>query len=249
MIFWKLARCSARSGGVAVALIGAGDAKFGGGVERESFEGLLEGGDGFVVVLKLGLQVADEIAGVGFGRELRDVGEGGDPLFDVAEIFVDEAEVVPGVGIVGKFFGGCSRAVRAGSSFCWLRREMPRLRRAIANFGSAAKGLLEIFLRVGELLLVHVGDAEGVEAERVGGVGRRGYGCGDGHRRRWSGIGAAGASRAGAEDGCAGDKEQRGCESVRSWSWMRKNSWHQEFFPALLIEIVVSMVFLPRGDG
>ena len=39
-----------------------------------------------------------------FGRELRDVGEGGDSLFDFAGIFVDEAEVVPGVGVVGEFF-------------------------------------------------------------------------------------------------------------------------------------------------
>ena len=94
-----------RGGGVTFALVGAGDAEFGGGMEGESFERFLEGGDGFFVVLRLGLEIADEIVGIGFGSDLGDVGEGGDSLFDFAGIFVDEAEVLPGVGIVGEFFG------------------------------------------------------------------------------------------------------------------------------------------------
>ena len=99
-------------GGVAFALIGAGDAEFGGGVERESFERFFECGDGFIVVLRLGLQVADEIVAVGFGRELRDMRECGDSFFDFAGIFIDEAEVVPGVGIVGEFFARLVRGRR-----------------------------------------------------------------------------------------------------------------------------------------
>ena len=93
--------------GIAAALVGAGEAKFGGGVKRKNGESFLEGDDGLIVVLKLRVQVADEIPGVGFVGDLRDVREGGDAFFRVAEIFVDEAEVVPGVGILRELFGGC----------------------------------------------------------------------------------------------------------------------------------------------
>ncbi len=53
--FGEAGEMFARGGGVAFALVGAGDAEFGGGVERKSFEGFFEGGDGFVVMLRLGL--------------------------------------------------------------------------------------------------------------------------------------------------------------------------------------------------
>ena len=67
-----------------------------------------------IVFLELGIQVADEIIGVGFvGDELGDVFEGGDAVCEVAEIFVGEAEVVPGVGIVGELLWR-RRGVRRG---------------------------------------------------------------------------------------------------------------------------------------
>src|ERR1700742_2634771 len=104
--FLEAGEVFASGGGVTFALVSAGDAKFGGSVEGESFECALEGGDGFVVVLGLGLEVADEVVAVGFGGDLRYVGEGGDSLFDFAGVFIDEAEVVPGVRVIGELFGG-----------------------------------------------------------------------------------------------------------------------------------------------
>src|SRR5580704_5375023 len=92
--------------GVAAALIGAGYAKFGGSMKRKYGESFLECRDRKIVVLKLRIQIADEIPRIGFIGNLRDVREGVDAFFRVTEIFVDEAEVVPSVGILRKFFRG-----------------------------------------------------------------------------------------------------------------------------------------------
>ena len=78
---------------IAAALVSAGDAKFGGGVKREDGEGFLKCGDREIVVLKLRIQIADEIPGIGFVGNLRDVSERSDAFFRVTEIFVDEPEV------------------------------------------------------------------------------------------------------------------------------------------------------------
>ena len=102
---------------IAAALVGAGDAKFGGGMKRKDGESFLKCGDGEIVVLKLRIQIADEIPGVGFVGNLRDVCESVDAFFRVAEIFVDEAEVVPGVGILRKFFGGGGESSARGLEF------------------------------------------------------------------------------------------------------------------------------------
>ena len=157
-----------RGGGVAFALVGAGDAEFGGGVEGESFERFFEGGDGFVVVLGLGLEVADEVEAVGFGSDLRDVGEGGDSLFDFAGVFIDEAEVVPGVRVIGELFGGLFEGGAGGVEFLLAEERDAEIDAGDGKFRVGGEGFLEIFLGVGEFLLVHVGDAEGVEAEGIG---------------------------------------------------------------------------------
>ena len=210
--FLKAGEMFTRGGGVTFALVGASDAEFGGGVERESFERFLEGGDGFVVVLRLGLQVADEIVAVGFGRELRDVGEGGDSLFDFAGIFVDEAEVVPGVGIVGEFFRGLFESGAGGVEFLLAEERDAEIYAGDGEFWIGGEGLLEIFLGVGKFLLVHVGDAEGVEAEGVGGVGGRG-GVGG---WRLGGV-ARGVRCFCAQAGGTDDDEEDGdCEEIQS---------------------------------
>ena len=59
--FLKACEMFARGGGVAFALIGARDAELGRSVEGIGCERFLKGGDGFVVLLGLGLQIADEI--------------------------------------------------------------------------------------------------------------------------------------------------------------------------------------------
>jgi len=122
-------------------------------------------------VLRLGLEVAHEVEAVGFGSELGDVGKGGDSLFDFAGIFVDEAEVVPGVGIVGEFFRGLFEGGAGWVEFLLAEERDAEIDASDGEFWIGGEGFLEIFLGVGKFLLVHVGDAEGVEAECVGGVG------------------------------------------------------------------------------
>src|SRR5260370_36704996 len=53
-------------------------------------------------MVELGMQVAEEIMGVGLRRKLRDVLEGVDTFFGFAGVFVNEAEVVPGVRVFGQ---------------------------------------------------------------------------------------------------------------------------------------------------
>ena len=154
-------------------------------------------------MLKLRIQVADEIPGVGFVGNLRRVSERGDTFFRIAEIFVDEAEVVPRVGIMRKFFG-CGGKSRASRLEFLLRQE----RNAEVETGDfkiwiGCEGLFEQFLSVGGALLIHVGDAQRVEAIGFSGVVmRRGFL----RRRGWILSGARIKKRCGdAKDGCAND--------------------------------------------
>src|SRR5208282_2969467 len=99
--------------GIAAALVGAGDAKFSGGMKRKKRECLLKSSDGLVVALQLRVQIADEIPGIGFVGNLCHVRESLDAFFRLTEIFVNKTEVVPGVGILRKFFrGGGERRAR-----------------------------------------------------------------------------------------------------------------------------------------
>ena len=155
----KFGEVFAGRGGVPFALVGAGDAEFGGGVigiEREAF---LIGGDGFIVFLELGIQVADEIIGVGFvGDELGDVFESGDAVSEVGEIFVGEAEVVPGVGIVGELFGGGEEFVAGGFGFLLVKQRDAEIQAGYGEFRVGLESLLKEFLSVGGALLIEVGD-------------------------------------------------------------------------------------------
>jgi hypothetical protein len=79
--------------------------------------------------------------------------------------------------------------------------------------------LLKVFLGVGEFLLIHVGDAESVEAKCVAGVGMglRGGGvdCRSGFLRRGTGHGCSGTQRRhhGGPDGESTNKYERDCSS------------------------------------
>lgn len=107
----------AGGGSVAAALIGARDAKFGRGVIGEESESFLEGGNGLVVVLELRIEIADEIPGVGFVDDSRDMSECVDTFFSITEIFVGEAEVVPGKGVVRQLRGGSGESRAGGLEF------------------------------------------------------------------------------------------------------------------------------------
>ena len=179
--FLEFGEMLAGGGGVAAALISAGEAKFGGGMVRKEGESFLKGGDGLVVMLKLRIEIADEIPRVGFVGDLGDVGESLDAFFGIAEILVDETEVVPSEGISRKFFSGCSES--GASRFELLLREERDAEIETRNFELRIgdERFFEKFLCVGGALLVHVGDAKRVETIGFGGIGmRRGFlrGCG-----------------------------------------------------------------------
>lgn len=171
--FLEFGEVLAGRGGVATALIRAGQAKFGGGVIREESEGFLESGDGQIVVLKLRIQIADEIPRVGLVDKLRDVRKGFDAFFRVPEILVGEAEVVPGEGIFRKFFrsGGESGASRL--ELLLGEERDAEVEAGDFELGVGGERFLEEFFGVSRALLIHVGDAERVEPIGFGGVGVR----------------------------------------------------------------------------
>ena len=75
-------------------------------------------GDGLVVFLELRIQVANKIISVGFiGEDFGDVFEGGDAVSEVSQIFVREAEVVPGVRIARELLCGGEEFVAGGFGF------------------------------------------------------------------------------------------------------------------------------------
>ncbi len=100
--FLKARKMLARRIIVAFALVGTSYAELRRSVIRKRGQRLLKLGNGFVVLLKLRVQVSQEVVGVGFRRKLRDVLEGIDPFFGFAGVFVDQAEIVPGIWICGQ---------------------------------------------------------------------------------------------------------------------------------------------------
>src|SRR5258708_32530139 len=84
---------------IALARIRTGDTEFRRGVIRKGGDGLLKFGNRFVVSLKLRVKIAEKIVRVGVGRKLRYVLKGVNALFGFAGVFIDQAEVVPSVGI------------------------------------------------------------------------------------------------------------------------------------------------------
>src|SRR5580704_3816735 len=184
--------------GIATALIGAGQAEFGGGMKRKDRESFLERSYGLIVMLKLRVQVADEIPGVGFVGDLRDVSEGGDTSFRVAQIFVDQAEVVPGVGVLRKFFGGGGESGASELELLLRQKGNAEIEAGDLEIWIGGERLFKELLGVGRALLIHVGDAESIEAVGFGGVVVR---CDSLCRRGWSLSGAR------MKQGCSGAKD------------------------------------------
>ena len=156
--------------GVAAALIGAGYAKFGGSMKRKYGESFLECRDRKIVVLKLRIQIADEIPRVGFVGNLRDVRERSDTFFRVTEIFVDEPEVVPSVRILRKFFSSSRKSGARRLKLLLSEQRDAEIESRDFEGRVGGERLLKKFLRIGGPLLIHVSDAKRVEAIRFGGV-------------------------------------------------------------------------------
>lgn len=132
-------------------------------------------GDGLIVFLELRIQVADKIISVGFiGEDFGDVFEGGDAVSEVSQIFVREAEVVPGVRIARELLCGDEEFVARGFGFLLIEERDAEIEAGDGKFWVGLQSLLKKFLGVGRALLVEISDAQGVEAQGLGGIVRQG---------------------------------------------------------------------------
>jgi len=135
----------------------------------------LKRGDGLIVFLELRIQVADKIISVGFiGEDFGDVFEGGDAVSEVSQIFVREAEVVPGVRIARELLCGDEEFVARGFGFLLIEERDAEIEAGDGKFWVGLQSLLKKFLGVGRALLVEISDAQGVEAQGLGGIVRQG---------------------------------------------------------------------------
>ncbi len=162
--------------GITLALIGVRQTKFGGGMEGVDRQGLLESSDGFVVPLELGIEISKKIKGIGIRRNFSDMRERGEAFFRVAKILVGQAEVVPGVRILGEFPGGFGESVASGLQFLLGEERDAEIEAGDVELGVGGEGLLEILLRLGGTLLVQISDAERVQAVGVRRTVHRGSG-------------------------------------------------------------------------
>src|SRR5262249_34508443 len=131
--------------GVALALVGLGEAELRGSVKRKNSNSRVVGGDSCIVFLQLGIEVADEVKGVWLiGRKLRDMLEGFNRLFVLGSFFVDQAEVVPAERVAGKFFGGFEK-----SFFGFVRFLLGKKGDTEIEFGKGVAGLsLQSFFKL-----------------------------------------------------------------------------------------------------
>ena len=127
--------------------------------------------DGFVVLLELRVQIADKIICVRLvGENFGDVFEGGDSVGEVGQIFVSEAEVIPGVRIARELLGSGEKLVASGFGFLLIEKCNAEIEACYCKFWVGLESLLEKFLGVGRALLVEVSDTESVQAQRLGGI-------------------------------------------------------------------------------
>ena len=129
----------------------------------------MEIGDGLVIALELGVQETEQIKRVGVGRELGSVGESVDAFLGVAEILVNETEVVPSVRIQGKVIGGIGESGASRIEFLLREKRDAEIEACDVELGIRRQSLLEEFLRVSRSLPVQIGDAEGIQPVGVGG--------------------------------------------------------------------------------
>ena len=98
--------------------------------------------------------------------------EGGDAVAEVGQIFVREAEVVPGVRVSRELLSGVKKFVAGGFGFLLVEERDTKIEACHGKFWVGLESLLKKFLGVRGALLVEVGDAEGIQAQRLGGIVR-----------------------------------------------------------------------------
>ena len=94
--------------------------------------------------------------------------ERGDSWFRIRQIFVGKAEVVPGVRIFRELLRGGDKRVASGFRFLLIEERDAQIEPRHRKFWIGLQSLLKKFLRVGGALLIEVGDAESVQAQRLG---------------------------------------------------------------------------------
>jgi hypothetical protein len=155
-------------GGFAAALQGLGHAEFGGNLEGIQFERAFECGDGFVVLLLLGINQAQEILGVGVvGIERGDFLEIGDGGVGVASGFFHQAEIEPGPGVARVALRGFLQDHAGFVEALHVEEGDAGVEAADIGLGIENAGALEFAQGFFELLAIHQGDAEIVFADYV----------------------------------------------------------------------------------
>ena len=131
----------------------------------------MKSGDGFIVLLELRIQITQKIVCIGFvGEDFGDVFEGLNSVAEVGQIFVREAEVIPGVRVARQLLGGGKQFVSGGFGFLLVEERDTEVEACHGKFWVGLQSLLKKFLGVRGALLVEVSDAEGIQAQRLGGI-------------------------------------------------------------------------------
>src|SRR5712691_3833780 len=105
--FLEARQVLARRVGIAFALIRARNAEFRRGMQRIQADGALKRGDGFLELLLLGEQHADEVKTVRFvRRNLCHMAKCRDGLVSLVQVLIGKAQVVRSVGVRWQLCGG-----------------------------------------------------------------------------------------------------------------------------------------------
>src|SRR5882724_1840178 len=110
--FLEFLQMYARVLGVALALISARQSEFGGSVKREHCQRGLKCSNRGVILLQLRIEITNKIKRVRLGwSDFGHMLKSGDRFFLFAYIFVDQAQVVPGVGVARQLFRGLQQSL------------------------------------------------------------------------------------------------------------------------------------------
>ncbi len=165
--FLKAGKVLARGSRVAFALIRARKAELGRRMKRVGSERFLKSGDGFVVMLRLRLQITDKIETVRFGRKLGDVLESSNAFFDFARIFIYKSEVIPGVRILRKLAGSFLKRGAGRLEFLLTEKRHAEVEASHGELWIGGQRLLEFLLSISKFLLIHIRNAQRIEPQRV----------------------------------------------------------------------------------
>ena len=138
-------------------------------IQRQPF---LKRRNGLVIFLDLRIQVADKIICVRFVRfDFRHALERGNSLLHFARVFVRQPEVVPRIRIVRQLLRRCSQRRARGIELLLPEQRDTQVQPRYREFRIRFQRLLEVFLSIRRPLLIHVRNAQRVEAVSDCGVG------------------------------------------------------------------------------